>query len=130
MDLEKELEKGVLLQARKVSTAQKWAKNNVAKVLHATARANARKRGIPFQLEVSDIIVPEYCPYLGVKLTTIRGKSRVKTNASIDRIDNSKGYLKDNIQVISDLANKMKAHATEEELVSFALGVLMRHKLK
>lgn len=39
---------------------------------------------------------------------------------SIDRIDNNKGYVLGNIQVISKKANIMKAHASLEELVQFS----------
>lgn len=47
-----------------------------------------------------------------------------KWTPSIDRIDATKGYTKDNIQVISKQANAMKWDSTKEELVEFAKGVL------
>ena len=39
---------------------------------------------------------------------------------SIDRINNSKGYHKDNIVVVSDLVNTIKSNATLKELYMVA----------
>lgn len=41
-----------------------------------------------------------------------------------DRIDNTKGYTKDNVQVISHLANQMKASATRDQLQVFCKRML------
>lgn len=77
-----------------------------------------------FSIFVEDIIIPENCPYLGIPLTFFGEK---KQAPSIDRIDSTKGYTKENIQVISRLANSMKTNATKEEMLAFAKGVLVVH---
>ena len=98
------------------------------KTLLATSKKRALERGLVWELELDDIIIPETCPYLGMSLTFIRGEGRIQSNISIDRKDSTKGYTKDNVEFISDLANRMKQEATQEQLVSFAHGVLFRLK--
>ncbi len=93
--------------------------------MHQRAKMRAKENGREFNLEVSDIVIPDVCPVLGISLNMNSGKSGAYRNSpSLDRIDNSKGYTKDNIQVISQLANAMKCHATNEELHKFAQWIL------
>ncbi len=103
---------------------KKYLQDHPAVRMYNTAKTMAKKRGIEFTITVDELIIPEYCPYLGIPLTNIFGRGRVKTNVSLDRIDSEKGYISGNVQIISDLANRMKQDATPEELVAFARGVL------
>jgi len=64
---------------------------------------------------------------MGWEITRIQGQGRIKTNPSLDRIDPTKGYVPGNVQVISDLANRMKQNASVEELLLFAKGVMNQH---
>lgn len=79
-------------------------------------RDRARKRGLEFTLTREDIIIPEKCPILGISLESGFASGR-ESSPSVDRIDLTKGYTPDNIQVISYLANRMKNNATLEQLV-------------
>ena len=88
------------------------------------AKATAKKKNLEFNIGLEDIILPEFCKYLGTKLTNIQGQGAVWSNYSIDRIDSTKGYIKGNVEIISRKANSMKNMATEEELVVFAKNVL------
>lgn len=55
------------------------------------------------------------CPVFGFDLE-FNSQGFRETSPSIDRIDSSKGYTKDNIQIISWKANRLKAYATVEDL--------------
>lgn len=89
------------------------------------AKARAKTRNLEFNIAVSDITIPQYCPVLGIELKVHRGRSGGESNSpALDRIDNSKGYIKGNIVVTSHLANMMKNSATNEELRAFAQWVL------
>lgn len=96
--------------------------------LWCSARQRALKNGIEFTLNVADVEIPERCPLLHCKLTNISGKGRVYSNASIDRINPNEGYIKENIQVLSDLANRMKQNASPSQLVTFAKNILLEYE--
>lgn len=55
------------------------------------------------------------CPVFGFNLE-FNSQGFRETSPSIDRIDSSKGYTRDNIQIISWKANRLKAYATVEDL--------------
>lgn len=67
------------------------------------------------------------CPILGENIK-YGGGEKTKFSASLDRIDSKKGYTKDNVQIISNLANMMKNEATEIELIKFANWVNQKFK--
>lgn len=93
------------------------------------AQSRAKERGIEFNLELSDIHIPTHCPVLGIELVVHKGSSGGKPNSpALDRIDNNKGYVKDNIMVVSHRANMMKVDASPEELIKFAEWVLTRYR--
>lgn len=80
----------------------------------------AKRRGLEFNLIYQDLEIPEYCPYLGIKLTYMHESGgQDPSHASIDRIDNNKGYIKGNIIVVSRMANAMKNSASLDQLEIF-----------
>lgn len=83
--------------------------------LLADARKRAKKKGLQYDLTKEDLVVPEVCPVLGITLEVGDGH-RQPNSPSIDRIDNSKGYTRDNVAIISLRANALKNDGTIEEL--------------
>ncbi len=85
--------------------------------LFLAAKARAKKFNLDFSVLESELSMPEVCPILGIKLNYGAGKGNDYNRASLDRIDNTKGYTKDNIQIISLRANVIKRDATLDELI-------------
>jgi hypothetical protein len=84
-------------------------------ILFEQARHRAAKNGIPFNIDLSDIVIPDICPILGVALSIETGKGRTGTSPSLDRIIPALGYVKGNIAIISDQANTIKSFGTAEQ---------------
>jgi hypothetical protein len=106
---------------RKANLAEVRAKekkryeNNPELFLLYSARRRAKLRGLEFNLSLEDIVIPKTCPVLGIPIVPGKGSSR-RNSASLDRIDNTKGYTKDNVIVVSFRVNNLKSDATVEEL--------------
>lgn len=114
------------LESRQKSQ-KKYAKRSPEKYILSRTKTQSKRKGFDFNLSLEDILIPEYCPYMNVKLTHPLDSNDNFYLPSVDRIDSTKGYVKNNIQIISYLANRMKNNATEEQLVQFAKGVLKLH---
>lgn len=97
--------------------------SNAAKYLYKYAKSRALKKGLEFTITEEDVIIPEFCPMLGYKLI-VGSNGNNKHSPSIDRIDSSKGYTPDNIQIVCRLYNSMKWDSTREELIHFCKSVL------
>lgn len=96
---------------------------NFVHALWRAAKDRADRRGLEFNIEESDIIIPKICPLLNIPIE-FGTKENYNNSPSLDRIDNTKGYIKGNIWVISKKANTMKNSATLEELHTFCTNML------
>lgn len=97
-------------------------KRNIVHNMWKRAKSRAEKYGYDFNIEESDIIIPEVCPLLGIKIFC-GDKDDYESSPSLDRIDNSKGYIKGNVWVISKKANSMKNSASAKELATFCQNI-------
>jgi hypothetical protein len=102
---------------------KEWSKRTVQNRLLSRAKDRSRKLGLDCNLELEDIIIPKECPLLNTPFQYGSQKDKWRTY-SIDRIDNSLGYIKGNIQIISYLANTMKSSASKEQLLTFANNII------
>jgi hypothetical protein len=80
------------------------------------SKQRAKNSNLEHTLVIEDIVIPDYCPVFGIKLETGNRKNHINA-PSIDRIDNTKGYIKDNILIMSVKANILKKDATLDELI-------------
>lgn len=97
-----------------------WGLRNPVKKVWAAVKANAKKRGIHFDLTVADLeaVWTETCPVFGFQIQA--NEKRADNSLSVDRIDNSVGYVPGNICIMSWRANRLKMDASPEELEAVA----------
>jgi len=81
-----------------------------------SARMEAKKQGLPFNLTVEAITWPTHCPILGVELFYGPAEGDRNRSASLDRLIPELGYVIGNVFVISLKANRLKNNATLAEL--------------
>ena len=92
-------------------------RDNPEYYLWKSAKRRAKTKGLDFDIEVSDIIIPQLCPLLNIPIIHKVGHNCRNPNApSLDRIKNHLGYVKGNILVVSWRANFLKSDATIDEL--------------
>ena len=87
------------------------------KLVLTRARSRAKKHDLEFNISIDDILWNTHCPVFGFKLepSQTRGKGNSNVSLSLDRIDSSKGYVKNNVRTISNRANKLKNNMSWEE---------------
>ena len=68
------------------------------------------------------------CAISGIEMTYITGakKGYIAHNASIDRIDSSMGYTKENVQLVCTIINFMKSNLSQEELVFYCEQIIKK----
>ena len=84
------------------------------KYLWSIAKKRASKNNLEFNILPEDIIFTGYCPVSGLKLNC--GTNKIDTSLSLDRVDNTKGYVKGNVVAISRWANLKKSDMTLDDL--------------
>lgn len=89
--------------------------NARARALVYDARKSSKGRGLECSIQIEDILIPTECPCCGVFLRGGKGKSQ-ECSPSLDRIDNSKGYIRGNVAIICWGCNKRKRDSSVAQL--------------
>jgi len=83
--------------------------------LVSQAKRRAKKLVIPFGLMPNLLVIPTHCPVLGKPLEVGVGNAS-EYSPSLDRINPARGYVHDNVRVISYRANRIRSDASVGEL--------------
>lgn len=98
----------------------------------SSAKARANNVGMRCTIIAEDFIpLPLVCPLLGIRISW-DGVGRGANSPSIDRIDSSKGYTKENTIIVSWRANWLKNNGTLNEFQTLVrnLAVISANNMK
>ena len=89
------------------------------------AKRRAKSKSRKFDITIEDVVIPNQCPILGIKIIKQWGLSEQNNqsranNPTLDRINSQKGYIKGNVEVISYRANILKKDGTSLEHMQIA----------
>jgi hypothetical protein len=115
--------KEIILDKRK-----RHKKENVESHLLRKAKERSKDLGLPFVIVESDIVIPEFCPILGIPLK-IGERKRHDGSPTLDRIIPELGYVPGNIAVISWKANMIKSVGTADEHEKIAAWIRVQTRV-
>ncbi len=108
---------------------------NLMREMVSNCKARAKKRGLEFDLDYNFIKELNEkqngkCIYTGLDLNWTPGKGKGQRwcppdRASMDRVDPLKGYTKDNVQLVTDFANRFKTFMSHEDILDFARRIIV-----
>lgn len=102
------------LKRRNQRYASRIRKERPDLYLWRIAKRRAKVEGLDFSITVEDIKIPVLCPILKIPIE-IGGDVRGPGIPSLDRLDNSKGYVPGNVRVVSYRGNSLRSDMTKEE---------------
>ena len=91
-----------------------YRRKHYVRYLLEQTRLRARRLSIPFDLVDADIVIPDRCPVLGMPLV-IGTRGDTEASPSLDRFIPRLGYVRGNIAVISNRANRLKSDGSLAE---------------
>jgi hypothetical protein len=100
----------VQAKRRRILYVRGWLRHAVG-----VAKARARTQGVPFNITEDHLTIPARCPVLGIRLFFTKGKKTPNT-PSLDRKKPKRGYVRENVTVISWRANRLKMNETNPKV--------------
>jgi len=106
----------------RAAATEEWRTKYPIRDFLTRIKFHAKERGIPFDLKEEDLLpLPDCCPILGVEFKyRANCKSKIGPRGihtpSIDRVDNTRGYTRDNVVIVSWRVNNIKCDAELWEL--------------
>lgn len=107
---------------RKSAHNKKKRQENPVHFMWLASKNRAKKKRLEFTISEQDIVLPEFCPVFGTKMSVGEGSFLMRRGGgesdsySLDRIDNDLGYVPGNVAVISWRANRLKANSSISDL--------------
>lgn len=99
-----------------------------------TSKSSAKARNLQHLITVEDVLSlwenqDGKCYWLDVPLSEDELPDRHPLKPSIDRLDNSKGYIKDNVVITSTFANLGRSNTTVEDFSEFLKLLKQQEKI-
>lgn len=94
---------------------RKWRRRNPEYMLHVSARRRAERDGTEFSITKEDIpSIPEICPValIPIHFREDKKKGPCDNSPTLDRVDPEKGYVKNNLRILSHKGNRWKSDMT------------------
>lgn len=93
------------------------------------SRTRATKKKMQFDIDIDFLLnlwetQEGLCKLTKDPMTYILGKGIVNNNASLDRIDSTKGYTKDNVVLTTTIANRLKQSLSITELIKICTKII------
>jgi len=99
---------------RSVLYKREYRKKHWDRALLKTAKQRAKRYNLPIDITADDIIIPKYCPVFGIELKQAENRMN-DSSPTLDRLNPKLGYVKGNICVMSNKANRLKSNGTIED---------------
>jgi len=112
--------------ASNLETQQKYRSKTPRYSMYQTLNQAKKRAEVTITIQdLMDIFEKQkgLCALSKIKMTWHQGKI-LPTSISIDRIDNSKGYIENNVRLVCVVINAFKSTQTDAELYEFAKSLV------